>query len=156
MTHVMKIECRSCYASRSRERCSSTTTHILYRLPDCQVHIEEIYDPTAALYFPRLTVEYEQQDPLDLLTKVDSVLIDLGLDAIKAVVAKVLSHAVEGALAGGAIGAGTGASKKKARDTVAGAAIGAIAGALVGSLVKKLIVELILMKVDGHWVPEGD
>ncbi|MDC8451303.1 MAG: complement resistance protein TraT [Candidatus Nitrosotalea sp.] len=100
---------------------------------------------------PTLTIKYENGDHAALVETLDKILLDVGITAIKAVVNKIVTRAVEGVLAGSGVGLVAGASSKNARAALGATLVGALLGGIIGNIIENRILELVSTKERGMW-----
>lgn len=154
MTHELLIECNNYCGSPSPERCAAIEKYLKQKIDrkcaNSSVKMAEI-EVTSNLINPQIVIRYANPDHAYVMNHVDNLLLEVGLCAAKAVVSKIVSHAVEGALAGGATGAVLGSSSRKGNNALAAMFVGALLGGLAGSLAEKGILELVATKESGTW-----
>ncbi|MGH9992215.1 MAG: glycine zipper 2TM domain-containing protein [Nitrososphaera sp.] len=154
MTHELIIECNNYYGSPSAERCAAIEKFLMQRIDQrCGVRNVKMAEIEVApnLVNPQIVIRYTNPQHGHLIDSVDKLLLEIGLRAVKAVITKIVSHAVGGAVVGGAAGAVLGSSSKKGKNAMAAMVIGALLGGLAGSLAEKGIIELVASKETGIW-----
>ena len=154
MKEIM-IECNNYFGEPSEERCRLVEKLVEEEIKDdCKLKdivMREI-QVQDSLIQPVITIRYDAGETQLLTELIDRSLIEIGVTAIKMVVSKIASRAVEGALAGG--GGGTGLAAGKNDNVVAITLIGALVGGLIGSAIEKRVPEYAATKSSGRWLSE--
>ena len=153
MKEIM-IECNNYFGELSEERCRLVEKLVEEEIKnDCKLKdivMKEI-QVQDSLIQPIITIRYNAGETQLLTELIDRSLIEIGITAIKMVVSKIASRAVEGALAGGG---GTGLAAGKNDNVVAITLIGALVGGLIGSAIEKRVPEYAATKSSGRWLSE--
>ena len=156
MKEIM-IECNNYFGEPSEERCRLVEKLVEEEIKnDCKLKdivMKEI-QVQDNLIQPVITIRYDAGETQLLTELIDRSLIEIGITAIKMVVSKIASRAVEGALAGGVGGGGTGLAAGKNDNVVAITLIGALVGGLIGSAIEKRVPEYVATKSSGRWLSE--
>lgn len=151
LSHKLIVECNNYYGTPSEERCTTIADYVKQQLGNnCVVNMQE-QELAENLIKPQIIVKYEDGEHEILIRKLDSIMLQIGLTAIKAIIGRVVTHAVEGAVAGGLAGLGLGSSSKKGEVTLVSALLLALLGGVVGNLIENLEVELVASKQSGAW-----
>lgn len=152
MKEIM-IECNNYFGDMSEERCRTVEEFVKEKIKD-QCELKEVSMKETQiqdnLIQPTLSIRYETGETQSIIELVDQSLIEIGITAIKLVVSRITSRAVEGALVGG----GTGLVAGRNNNPVAITLIGALVGGLVGSAIEKRIIEYVATKNSGNWLIE--
>lgn len=144
------IECNNYIGIISEERCITVEEFVKEKIKDhCElkkVTMKEIQIQDNLIQ-PTITILYNTGETQPLIELIDESLTEIGVTAIKIIVSKIASRAVEGALVGG----GTGLVAGRNSNPVAITLIGALVGGLVGSAIEKRIIEYVATKNSGNW-----
>jgi len=152
MKEIM-IECNNYVGTMSEDRCRTVEEFVNEKMKDqCELRKVLMKETQIQdnLIQPTLSIRYETGETQSLIQLIDQSLIEIGITAIKIIVSKIASRAVEGALAGG----GTGLIAGRNSNPVATTLIGALVGGLVGSAIEKRIIEYVATKESGNWLFE--
>jgi len=155
MTRELLIECNNYAGITSQERCNMIQEYVKQHIePHCQLKYVQMIETQVVqnLIQPTIIVIYEEGDHQLLINTIDKILLDIGVTAIKAVVTKITTRALETALAGSGLGLLAGGSTRNGRAALATTVLGAILGGIIGSAIEKRILELVTTKESGNWI----
>ncbi len=158
MTHELIVECNNYSGIPSDERCRTVEDYVREGLTgQCTLQNVKMQERQIQenLIQPTLTIRYNEDGNGGLLIEnLDSILVDIGISAIKAVVSEITSRGVEGALLGGGAGLLAGGASENNDDSLATTVIGALIGGLLGKSIEKRILKLVAQKKSGQWITE--
>lgn len=162
MKKELVIRCNNYTGVPSEERCRTLEDYVIahlkssYTIKDVKMHETRIEEN---LIYPELVILYDSvNDDFPIIEKLDQILLEIGVSAIKAIVSKIVSRAVEGALGGGLLGLTTGGTTRNTNAALIVTIIGGLIGGIIGNSIKKQIPLLVAWKEQGKWttkkVPE--
>jgi hypothetical protein len=147
MNYRAIIECSSYYGTPLQERIDSVKKYLKKRLGNVQVQMfESEISPNIVL--PQILIDFDE-NPESFIMKIDSILANIRLTAIRAVVSKITTRRTEGAIAGGAT-AGLVTSEEK--NNLLYVLIGTLFGSVIGNLLKDEDPVLAAFKESGNWL----
>jgi len=155
MTKELLIECNNYAGITSEERCKMIQQYVTQSIQShCQLKYVQMIEAQVVpnLIQPTIIVIYEEGEHQLLINTIDRILLDIGVTAIKAVVTKIATKALETALAGGGLGLLAGGSSKNAKAALATTVLGALLGGIIGSAIEKRVLELVTTKESGNWI----
>ncbi len=156
MKKKLVIRCNNYAGVPSEERCHTLEDYVnaylksLCTVKDVKMHETQIEEN---LIYPELVIRYDSvNDDFPIIEKLDQILLEIGISAIKAIVSKIVSRAVEGALSGGLIGLATGGAARNSNAAVAATIIGGLIGGVIGNSLEKQLPLLVAWKEQGRWI----
>lgn len=155
------FEC-SCYSGKaSYDRCKVIEEYVMGCVEDvCRLETVTMreMDKGGNVIQPTIELVYSGGNYRTLISRVDEVLREAGIVAIKALVSRVVSHAVEGVIAGAGAGwlAGNAVSREShgSGRTVAvlvSTMIGAAVGSIGGKLATERALDFVAIKYADGW-----
>ncbi len=158
MKKELVIHCNNYAGLPSEERCRTLQDYVKAHLKLlCTVKDVKLHETQIAkdLIHPELVIQYDSvNDDFPIIEKLDQILLEIGISAIKAIVSKIVSRAVEGALGGGLAGLVAGGSSKNSNAALVGIIIGGLIGGVIGNSIKKQRPLLVAWKENGRWNTE--
>ena len=162
MKKELVIRCNNYAGVPSEERCRTLEGYAKAGLESlCTIKNIELHETQMAenLIYPELVIQYDGvDDDFFIIEKLDQILLEVGISAIKAIVSKIVSRAVEGALGGGLLGLIAGGSSRNSNAALVATIIGGLIGGVIGDRIEKQLPLLVAWKKDGRWnikkVPE--
>ena len=156
------IRCNNYAGVPSEERCRTLEDYVIahlessYTIKDVKMHETHIEEN---LIYPELVIRYDSvNDDFPIIEKLDQILLEIGVSAIKAIVSEIVSRAVEGALSGGLLGLVAGGTSRNSNAALIATIIGGLIGGVIGNSIKKQLPLLVAWKEHGKWttkkVPE--
>ena len=154
MTHELVMECNNYSGVASQDRCNLFKEYVRQNMKNLctikDVKMAEI-EILPNLIQPTLVIKYDNGDHAALIETLDKILFDIGIIAIKVVVNKIVTRAVEGILVGSTGGLVAGASSKSAKTALGATLVGALLGGIIGNIIENRILELVSTKEHGRW-----
>lgn len=162
MKKQLVIHCNNYAGLPSEERCHTLQNYVKAHLKSlCTVKDVKLHETQIAkdLIYPELVIQYDSvNDDFPIIEKLDQILLEIGISAIKAIVSKIVSRAVEGALGGGLLGLIAGGSSRNSNAALAATIICGLIGGVIGNSIEKQLPLLVAWKEHGRWntkkVPE--
>ena len=162
MKKELVIRCNNYAGVPSEERCHILEDYARAGLKSlCTIKNIELHETQMAenLIYPELVIQYDGvDDDFTIIEKLDQILLEIGISAIKAIVSKIVSRAVEGALGGGLLGLIAGGSSRNSNAALAATIICGLIGGVIGNSIEKQLPLLVAWKEHGRWntkkVPE--
>ncbi len=156
------IRCNNYAGIPSEERCRTLENYVkAYLKSSCTVKNVKLHETQIEknLIYPELVIQYDSvNDDFPIIEKLDQILLEVGISAIKAIVSKIVSRAVEGALGGGLLGLIAGGSSRNSNAALVATIIRGLIGGVIGDSIEKQLPLLVAWKEDGRWntkkVPE--
>lgn len=152
MTYQVVLECNTYCGTSSETRCRAIQEYLKHKL----VNIDSVQmienEVLQNLIRPQIFIRCNEENHPDVLLRtLDEKLLEIGLYAIKALVIRIVTHAIEGIAVGGSLGALLGS--KKQQKTLA-VLISALIGGAVGDMIKTGTLELVANKAHSGWIIE--
>ena len=162
MKKELVIRCNNYAGVPSEERCHTLEDYVSAYLKSlCTVKNVKMHEAQIEenLIYPELVIRYDSvNDDFPIIEKLDQILLEIGVSAIKAIVSKIVSRAVEGALGGGLLCLIAGGSSRDSNAALVTTIIGGLIGGIIGDSIEKQLPLLVAWKEHGRWntkkVPE--
>ena len=162
MKKELVIRCNNYAGIPSEERCRTLEDYVIAHLESSYtVNDVKMYETQIEknLIYPELVIRYDSvNDDFPIIEKLDQILLEIGVSAIKAIVSKIVSRAVEGALGGGLLGLVTGGTTRNSNAALITTLIGGLIGGVIGNSIERQLPLLVAWKEQGKWttkkVPE--
>lgn len=149
IVYQLIVECNNYCGTPSKRRCNAMKEYLEQRISSID-SVEMIENEVIQnLIRPQIFIRYDNNHSGKLLESLDEKLLEIGLYAIKALVVKVATHAVEGIIIGGGLGALVGSRKN---EKLLASLVGALIGGAVGDLIEKGTLELVANKGPSGWM----
>ena len=156
MKKELVICCNNYTGVPSEERCRTLEDYVIahlkssYTVKNVKMQETQIEEN---LINPELVIQYDSvNDDFPIIEKLDQILLEIGVSAIKAIVSEIVSRAVEGALSGGLLGLVAGGTSRNSNAALVATIIGGLIGGVIGNSIKKQLPLLVAWKEQGEWV----
>ena len=158
MKKELVISCNNYAGVPSEERCRTLEDYVnAYLKSLCTVKNVKMHETQIEenLIYLELVIRYDSvNDDFPIIEKLDQILLEIGISAIKAIVSKVVSRAVEGALGGGLTGLVAGGSTRNSNAALVATLIGGLIGGIIGNSIERQLPLLVAWKENGVWNTE--